>query len=132
LLEFTPKEITFLQSLEEARLATCHDGIPHVKPVSYIFYQNSIVIATDYDTRTYQNLNKNPKVGVVIDVYKPGEHKAVCIQGDIRIIENGEEFQSIYKIFNQKFKWVKDDPWSENEAPFLRIIPVNKTSWGLN
>ena len=58
LVEFTKNEIKFLQSLEEARLATCHDNIPHVKPVSFIFHKESILVATDYDTRTFQNLKK--------------------------------------------------------------------------
>jgi nitroimidazol reductase NimA-like FMN-containing flavoprotein (pyridoxamine 5'-phosphate oxidase superfamily) len=126
LLKFTQKEISYLFSLEEARLATCHDNIPHVKPVSYIFYQDSILVATDYETRAFQNIKKNPRVGIVIDLYQPAEHKAICIQGSVAIIEKGDEFDEI------KFKWVRDDPWKEQEAPFLKIIPTNKTSWGIN
>jgi len=132
LIEFSPKEIEFLQSLEEARLATCHDDIPHVKPVSYIFYQNSLLIATDYKTRTYKNLQKNPKVGIVIDVYKSGGHKAICIQGNVMVIEKGLEFQEIYKKFHERFQWVRAEPWDEMEAPFLKIIPINKSSWGID
>ncbi|MGI0055935.1 MAG: pyridoxamine 5'-phosphate oxidase family protein, partial [Nitrosarchaeum sp.] len=26
---------------------------------------------------------------------------------------------------------VRNEPWNENEAPFLKIIITNKTSWGL-
>jgi len=132
LIEFSPKERVFLESQEESRLATCHDDIPHVKPVSYIFYQNSILIATDYDTRTYQNVKKNPQASIVIDIYKSGAHKAVCIQGDIKIIEEGDEFHFIYQMFYKKFKWVRNEPWKERETPFLKIIPYNKVSWGLN
>ena len=132
MIEFSPKEIEFLQSLEEARLATCHDDIPHVKPVSYIFYKNSILIATDYKTRTYKNLQKNPKVGIVIDVYKSGGHKAICIQGNVDVVEKGVEFQEIYKKFHERFQWVRAEPWNEMEAPFLKIIPITKSSWGID
>lgn len=132
MIEFSPKEIKFLQSLEESRLATCHDDIPHVKPVSYIFYQNSILIATDYKTRTYKNIQENPKTAIVIDVYKSGEHKAICIQGNTQIIEKGSEFQEIYKLFYAKFQWVRAEPWGEMEAPFLKIIPITKSSWGID
>ena len=131
MIKFSKKEEDFLKSLEESRLATCHDEIPHVKPVSFIFYKNSILIATDYKTRTYQNLKTNPKVSIAIDIYKSGGHKAVCIQGDAKIIEEGDEFQQAYKLFYEKFKWVRDDPWKEKEAPFIKIIPSNKVSWGL-
>lgn len=132
MIKFSQNEIDFLQSLEESRLATSHDDIPHVKPVSYIFYKNAILIATDYETRTHQNLQKNPKVAIVIDVYKSGGHKAICIQGNAEIIEEGAEFKEIYQIFFEKFQWVRNEPWEEMEAPFIKIIPSTKVSWGIN
>ena len=128
----TPHEIKFLNSVEEARLATCHDDIPHVKPVSFIFNQNLIFVATDYETRSFQNIKKNSKVAIVIDIYKPNEHKAICIQGVAEILESGPEFDSIYKIFLNKFQWVRNDPWKPGEAPILKIVPKSKVSWGLN
>jgi hypothetical protein len=67
----------------------------------------------------------------VIDIYKSGNHKAICIQGKAEIVENGTVFKKYYDIFYKKFEWVRRDPWDENEAPFLRIIPNNKVSWGL-
>ncbi|MDH3191933.1 MAG: pyridoxamine 5'-phosphate oxidase family protein [Nitrosopumilus sp.] len=131
MIEFSNVEQKFLHSLENARIATSHDDIPHVKPVSFIFHNDSILIATDYDTRTFKNLKNNPNIAVTIDIYKSGGHKAVCIQGESKIIENGEEFKKIYKMFYKKFAWVRNEPWNENEAPFLVIIPKSKVSWGL-
>ena len=130
--EFNQKEIEFLESLEEARIATSHKNIPHVKPVSFVLEDNAIIIATDYKTRTYANIKSNPNVGIVIDIYKSGGHKAVCIQGTTKIVEEGQEFKKLYNIFHKKFDWVRKDPWKENEAPFLKIIPKNKVSWGLD
>ena len=130
MIEFNQKEIDFLESLEEARIATLHKDIPHVKPVSFIFHENNILVATDYNTRTFSNIKDNPKIGVVIDIYKSGNHKAICIQGKAEIVENGSEFKKYYDIFHKKFEWVRRDPWDENEAPFLKIIPSNKTSGG--
>ncbi|HSG83919.1 MAG: pyridoxamine 5'-phosphate oxidase family protein [Nitrosopumilus sp.] len=130
--KFNLKEIEFLNTLEEARIATSHNDIPHVKPVSFIKIDESIVIATDYNTRTYSNIKSNQNVGIVIDVYKSGEHKAICIQGKAEIIEKGEEFKKFYDIFYKKFQWVRKEPWKENEAPFLKIVPNTKISWGLD
>jgi nitroimidazol reductase NimA-like FMN-containing flavoprotein (pyridoxamine 5'-phosphate oxidase superfamily) len=132
LKKFSQKETEFLGSLEEARIATAHDSIPHVKPVSFVFNDDAIIVATDYKTRTYTNIKSNPNVGIVIDIYKSGGHKAVCIQGKADIVENGPEFKKFYDIFHQKFDWVRNDPWRENEAPFLKIIPNSKTNWGLS
>ena len=132
MIKFNDKEIKFLNELEEARIATSHDNIPHVKPVSFVFVNNSIVVATDYNTRTYNNIKTNSKTGIVIDVYKSGGHKAICIQGDTEIIETGSDFKRLYDIFYKKFAWVRKDPWKEKEVPFLKIIPDNKVSWGLS
>ncbi len=131
MIKFSPKEVEFLDSLEEARLATSHNDMPHVKPVSFIYHKDSILIATDYKTRSFKNLKKNPNASVVIDLYKHGGHKAICLQGRVMIIDSGPEFDSIFKLFYKKFQWVRDDPWEQKEAPFLKIIPTNKTSWGI-
>lgn len=132
MIKFTKNEEIFLQSIEEARIATSHSDTPHVKPVSFIFHDGFIFIATDYQTRTFKNLQVNPKTSVTIDIYESGKHKAVCIQGIAEILEKGQEFLEIYKIFEDKFAWVRNEPWKENEAPFLKIISTNKTSWGVN
>ena len=129
---FTQKEKKFLESMEECRLATSHNDIPHVKPVSYLFLDSQFLIATDYGTRTLNNLLQNPKASLVVDVYKPGKHQAVVIQGKVSIIEEGDEFIQTYKKFFQKFQWVRDEPWKEKEAPFLNIKPFRKSSWGIN
>ncbi len=132
MIKFNQKEVEFLELLEEARIATSHDDIPHVKPVSFVFLDNVILVATDYNTRTFANLKSNPLTSIVIDVYKSGSHKAICIQGKTEIVENGVEFKKFYDRFYEKFEWVRKEPWKENEAPFLKIIPNNKVSWGLN
>jgi len=131
LTKFKETEINFLNSLEEARIATSNSNIPHVKPVSFIFYENSIIVATDYKTKSFQNIQSNPNTSIVIDKYVPGKHKAICIQGQVKIIESGKKFTEYYKIFFEKFQWVRNEPWEENEAPFLQIIPQHHTSWGL-
>ncbi len=131
MIKFNQSEKEFLESLEEARIATSHADIPHVKPVSFIYCNDIIFIATDYHTRTFKNIKINPKASITIDVYEPGKHKAVCIQGKVEILEKGQEFLDIYKMFEKKFAWVRNEPWKENEAPFLKIIATSKTSWGL-
>ena len=132
MIEFNQKETKFLESLEEARIATSHDNIPHVKPVSFVFLDNAILVVTDYNTRTFTNIKSNRHTSIVIDIYKSGEHKAICIQGKTEIVEKGLEFKKFYDIFYEKFEWVRKEPWKEGEAPFLKIIPNNKVSWGLN
>jgi len=130
MVSFSQKEVEFLDKMEECRVATSHDNMPHVKPVSYLYEEGTILIATDYDTRMYKNLLENPKAALSIDIYKNKDHKAICLQGDVSIIEKGEEFSRIYKKFHERFEWVRTQPWKENEGPFIKITPITKSSWG--
>jgi len=131
LIRFSEKETKFLESIEEARLATANKSMPHVKPVSFLFRNGAFYVATDYSTRTFKNVKDNPNAAITVDVYRPGGHKAVLAQGKVALIEEGDEFKKIYAEFFEKFEWVRRDPWKEKEAPFLKIIPATKASWGL-
>ena len=99
MIEFSQKEIEFLNKIEEARIATSHDNIPHVKPVSFVLENNTVVIATDYNTRAFTNIKSNPQTSVVTDIYKSGEHKAICIQGKTEIIEKGQNLKNCMTFF---------------------------------
>jgi uncharacterized protein len=132
LVKFTQKEIEFLQNNEACRIATSHDDIPHVTPVTYYFEDEFFYLATDYDTKKYSNLKQNNKIAITIDIYTSGKHRAVIVQGTTEFIENGSEYKQLYEIFYKKFSWVRDNPWKEGEAPFVKIKPKTKTSWGLN
>jgi uncharacterized protein len=131
IVNFSRAERDFLNSNEACRIATCHDGISHVVPVSYVFEHGSFFIATDYETKKYDNIKHNKRVALVIDIYSSVGNSAVCMQGTAEIIEKGEEFARLYKIFHDRFEWVRRDPWEEGEAPFLKVTPTNKVSWGL-
>jgi nitroimidazol reductase NimA-like FMN-containing flavoprotein (pyridoxamine 5'-phosphate oxidase superfamily) len=132
MIEFTQKEIDFLENNEACRIATSYNDIPHVTPVTYYFENGRFYIATDYNTKKYSNLIKNKNAAVTIDIYLEGKHKAVIVQGTAEFIERGKEYVRLYEIFFKKFYWVKETPWKEGEAPFVKITPQKKTSWGLN
>ncbi|HEY6668803.1 MAG TPA: pyridoxamine 5'-phosphate oxidase family protein [Candidatus Nitrosopolaris sp.] len=131
-VKFTEKEVSFLLENEVCRVASSHNDIPHIVPVNYIHENNFLYFATDYNTKKYQNLEKNKRIAVVVDIYNSSvENKAVIIQGTAELIERGEEFKKLYKIFEKRFEWVRNDPWKEGEAPFVKVKPGIKVSWGL-
>jgi uncharacterized protein len=131
-IKFSDKEIQFLLNNEVCRVATVSPGnIPHVVPVSYIFIDNSVFFATDYNTRKYKNLKKSKNLALVIDIYESTRNRAVAIQGTGEFIERGEDFKKMYDIFYRKFEWVRQEPWKEGEAPFVAVKPFRKISWGL-
>jgi uncharacterized protein len=128
---FSHAERDFLTRNEACRVATCYDGAPHIVPVSYIFEDGTFFIATDYETRKYENIRHNKRAALVVDIYSSVANRAVCVQGIAEIIEKGQEFARLYRIFHDRFEWVRHDAWKEGEAPFVKITPTNKVSWGL-
>lgn len=131
MVKFTPKEIKFLKANEGCRVATSLDDNPHIAPVTYYFEDGYFYFATDYDTKKYSNLKKNRKIAISVDIYNPGKHKGVVVQGVSTFIEKGSEFRRLYDIFYKNFAWVRAMAWKEGEAPFVKIIPKKKASWGI-
>jgi len=104
-------------------------GEPHVVPVSYVWEDNSAYIVTDYGTRKLRNLRENPQAAILVDT--AGTQKLLLISGPVELIEKGEEYRRLYKLFHSKLDWVKRDPWKEGEAPFVKLTPTFKSGWGL-
>ena len=128
---FTHAEQRFLKSNEIGRLATISsDGTPHVVPVSYLFNDGAFLIAVDYDTKKFRNLKRNRRTALVVDTLRP--NRGILVQGIARLIERGEAFRHTYSHFNRGFGWVRANPWKEGEAPFIRITPATKASWGFD
>jgi uncharacterized protein len=131
-VRFAKAEKKFLGRNELCKVATSHNDFPHITPVNFIFNDGSFYFATDYESRKYKNLAKNKSIALVVDTYNSTtDNKAVVIQGAAEIIEKGREFKGLYDMFYKKFDWVREDPWEEEEAPFVRVRPLHKTSWGL-
>jgi len=127
---FKPSEMKFIRDNELCRLATVDaKGQPHVVPVAYLYSKGRFYIATDYGTKKLSNISQNKRVALVVDRYKP--NKAVLILGEARILERGEEYRRVYRLFYRRFEWVRKAPWEEGEAPLIEVKPIRKTSWGL-
>jgi nitroimidazol reductase NimA-like FMN-containing flavoprotein (pyridoxamine 5'-phosphate oxidase superfamily) len=129
-IKLGPEEVDFLKAHDMCRFATAsRKGEPHIVPVSYVWDDDHAYIVTDYKTKKLGNLRENPQAALLVD--SGGTSKLLLISGPVEIIEKGEEYKRLYKLFYSKLDWVKRDPWKEGEAPFIKIKPVFKTGWGL-
>ncbi len=129
---FSQKESKFIIDNEICRIATAKKNIPHVVPVCYIYKNGNIFFATDYITQTFHNLKNNIRISLIIDIYdKKNGNKGIYLNGIASVIDRGKEFANLFKIFYDKFDWVKKDPWGEEEAPFIKILFTKKVSWGI-
>ncbi len=74
MIEFNQKEKDFLNSLEEARIATSHDDIPQVKPASFVYQNNAILFASKLFLKvcciTFKEVFSPSKVKVHLISYK--------------------------------------------------------------
>ena len=132
MVKFPESEKKFLVDNEVCRVGTMSpDSIPHVTPVCYVFLDNSFYFATDYNTRKFKNLKQNKNAALVVDIYDSPNNKAVAIRGTAKFIVRGTAFKKLYDIFFRKFEWVRQDPWNEDEAPFVEVTPTHKISWGI-
>ncbi len=129
-VKFNEKEAGFLEENEMCRFATAsRNGEPHVVPVSYVWHEGLVYVVTDYKTRKLRNLRENPHAAILVD--RPSTRPGILISGPVQLIEKGEEYRSIYDFFHKRLSWVRRDPWKEGEAPFVKITPSFKASWGL-
>ena len=129
-VRLSPKEVKFLKQNEMCRFASASkSGEPHVVPVSYLWDDTSAYIVTDYGTRKLRNLRENPQAAILVDT--AGTQKLLLISGPVELIEKGEDYRRLYKLFHSKLDWVKRDPWKEGEAPFVKLTPTFKSGWGL-
>lgn len=99
--------------------------------MSYVFEDGVFYFATDLETRKLENIKANGRVALVVDVYSSKGNRAVCVQGKAELVERGNEFDRLYKAFERRFAWVRNEPWEEGEAPFVKVIPTYKISWGM-
>ena len=87
-------------------------------------FYNKFEIEIIPDLKKTKNLDENQQKE------KEGELILSKVQNSdflVLLDENGKEFSRIYKKFHQKFEWVRDQPWEENEAAFIKIVPFSKS-----
>ena len=130
MMKFSEAEARFLEQNELCRLATASKkGELHIVPVSYVWHEGFVYVVTDYGTRKLRNLRENPNAAVLVDT--DATRKVMMVSGTVQLIEKGEEYRRIYKVFHSRLNWVRRDPWKDGEAPFVKITPTFKTGWGL-
>jgi uncharacterized protein len=56
--KLTESEVKFVTNNEVCRIATTHNNMPHLVPISYIYENGFFYFATDYDTKKFRNLEK--------------------------------------------------------------------------
>ncbi len=101
-------------------LATCYNDLPNTSLMKYICDEScfKIYMLTLKGSSKYQNIERNPRVSLLIDTRESrsngeGQIQALTIYGKANLIENSDWCKSITNDLVKKF--VDLTPLSENE-----------------
>jgi PPOX class probable F420-dependent enzyme len=100
------------------------DGSIHAVPVSYIYYDDQIVIVSHAKTKKNRNIRRDNKVTVLIDIKQP--FKGLLIYGTAEI--GHDVLPMVMKVFEsyvptEKLEAVSRDYLEMVESIVLRITP---------
>jgi general stress protein 26 len=106
-LRLSRSEIDFVKKLPVCRLATMtKDCEPMVRRVWPVFDGKFVYIATDAGLPKVKQIEDNPKVSIIFDDYDRNNWvnlQGVRMQGDAKILWEGEEYRSAHKRLMDKY-----------------------------
>jgi len=91
-------------------LSTCYNDLPNTSLMQYICDEScsKIYTITLKGSTKYQNIEKNPRVSLLIDTRdniknEIGQIKSLTVYGRANVIENSEQYKNIIKKLVRKF-----------------------------
>jgi nitroimidazol reductase NimA-like FMN-containing flavoprotein (pyridoxamine 5'-phosphate oxidase superfamily) len=119
-----------------ARVATAGPGgLPHVVPVCQVLVDGRVYFASGTEGRKVKNLEANPQVAVVVDVYSEawGGLRGVMVQGRAALIPRGPRFRKIRRLLYEKYVQYPDDAAiDESDSVIVEVTPTHVFTWGLD
>lgn len=133
-VRLTAAQVAFIESQDVMRVATSAEDTPHVVPVNPLYdpKTGNVCFVTDYGTRKLKNIEKNPRVALVLDTRKRLGNKGLMIQGRATILHRGEEYMRLRELLYKRFPAYRSPrlTFREGEAPFVCVEPERVVGWG--
>ena len=129
----------FLNNNRVARFATAeHGGQPHVVPICYAVYDNSVYFTidekpkqlTNKPLKRIRNLQINPHVALVVDRYDDDWTQLgwVMVQGEAALLDDGEEHKKAQRLLKARYPQLHG--MQINDLPVIAVRIKNVVSWG--
>ena len=129
----------FLNSHRVARFATAeHGGQPHVVPICYAVYDNSVYFTIDEKPKQLRdkplkrirNLQINPHVALVVDRYEEDWTQLgwVMVQGEAALLDDGEEHTKAQRLL--KVRYPQLHGMQISDLPVIAVRIKHVVSWG--
>tara|TARA_Y100000588_G_C13480326_1_gene596550 strand:- start:13 stop:444 length:432 start_codon:yes stop_codon:yes gene_type:complete len=129
----------FLNSHRVARFATAeHGGQPHVVPICYAVYDNSVYFTIDEKPKQLRdkplkrirNLQINPHVALVVDRYEEDWTQLgwVMVQGEAALLDDGEEHTKAQRLLKARYPQLHG--MQIGDLPVIAVRITRVVSWG--
>ena len=108
------------------------DGFPHSVPLGYFRLGRDIVMGVRDGTRKVANIERNPKVSVLLeDGSTMADIRGVMFQGHAHIVREPEEALQLARE-GARARGVPESEWPTAPRPgsaYIRMTPVRTLSW---
>ena len=127
----------FIEKEELLRLAYTSGGYPHVVPVWYVILDGDYAVGTDRASAKWKAIEKEPRVGWVIDGGEKGSYKGASFYGRAEEITDAGERANIYRALGEKYFGAADHPkfveiygQPDDEATvYMRLKAEDSLTW---
>lgn len=125
-----PKLKEFCQKQEMLRLAFVDQQGPRVVPVWFVVVAREYYIGTGSDSVKWKAIQREPRVGWVVDGGKKGKYKGVSMYGKAEEITDKRLRARIYRALGEKYFGSPDHPkhieiWGEVNDPASVYMRLN-------
>jgi nitroimidazol reductase NimA-like FMN-containing flavoprotein (pyridoxamine 5'-phosphate oxidase superfamily) len=132
-LSLTESELdSFLGGQRTVRLATSGpDGLPHVVPLWYVWYDATMFMNSTLGNVTIRNLHGNPRVaGIVDDGEGYEELRGALLHGMVEPADGDPRIQAVSDLWSRKYMGGGPLPYGRwKNRVWLRMVPDRIKSW---
>jgi nitroimidazol reductase NimA-like FMN-containing flavoprotein (pyridoxamine 5'-phosphate oxidase superfamily) len=122
----------FLAHQRTVRLATSgHDGLPHVVPLWYVWFDGTIFMNSTVGNVTLENLMENPRAaGIVDDGDSYGELRGALLHGTVEPADEDARLVQVTELWSAKYMDGNPVPYGRWKGrTWLRLRPDRIKSW---
>lgn len=112
----------FFEKQDLLRIAYADDGQPRAVPIWFVVIGSDYYIGTGAGSPKWNAIQRERRVGWVIDSGKQGAYKGVSMYGDAEEVTDKKVRARIYRAFGKKYFGSADHPkhleiWGEADDP---------------
>jgi general stress protein 26 len=98
------------------------DGIPYLVPLSYLWHDGRILLATTERSTTVRNLRRDGRVRLSLD----GTRDVVLIDGDAELVPGDAIAGDVADAYTDHAGW---DPRTDPDTAWIVVTPTRIRSW---